>query len=221
MAVRPEKKSTFKMVPMALAALLTVIGTHSRHLPMHQRDQNRHKRTPWHTNAGSHLRRLWRLFSFARRRSSTSAWSKPNVIPPVPLTFACEKRLRWANRWLPRGAASSLHDVARQGFDGSTECLCKHHGRSSVRHAVQHTATMSTITATSARMVSVDSPRLRSPQPKTPFPAQDAISEHSALPALAVLPLPCPRVVLLQGPSLRPPCAQSRLHSPFAMSSQT
>ena len=35
-AVRPEKKSNFKMVSMALAALLTVIGTHkpaSTHAP--------------------------------------------------------------------------------------------------------------------------------------------------------------------------------------------
>ncbi len=76
------------------------------------------------------------MFSFARRESSTSAWSKPTVIPPCRSRSRAEEACVWANRWLPRGAACSLHDGARQGFDGSAECLCKLQGRSSVRHEV-------------------------------------------------------------------------------------
>jgi hypothetical protein len=59
-----------------------------------------------------------------------------NRDPPRAAHVCVRKKHRWANRWLPRGAASSLHDVAHEGFDGSADCLCKLQGRTSVRHEV-------------------------------------------------------------------------------------
>ncbi len=58
-----------------------------------------------------------------------------NRDPPVP-HVRVQKKHWCANRWLRRGAASSLHDVAHEGFDGSADCLCKLQGRTSVRHEV-------------------------------------------------------------------------------------
>jgi hypothetical protein len=63
-AVRPEQKSYFKMVPMALFDLSTVIGTNkpaSTHAPTctHARaDEHRHIRTHGHRNACNHPCRL-------------------------------------------------------------------------------------------------------------------------------------------------------------------
>jgi hypothetical protein len=63
--------------------------------------------------------------------------AQANRDPPVPLTLACERSIGvWPHRRLPCGAASALRDVARQGLDGSADCLCKLHSCTSVRHEV-------------------------------------------------------------------------------------
>jgi hypothetical protein len=142
-AVRLEKQSNFKMVSMALAALLTVIGTHkpaSTHAPTCTRARNGSTKALTHTRAHECMQPPAQVVTLAFvcaaaliDRSTVQAERDP----PVPLTFACGRRVGvGANRWLPCGAAPALHDGAHQGFDGSAERLCKHHGRSSVRHEV-------------------------------------------------------------------------------------
>ena len=118
---------------------LTVIGTHkppSTHAPTYthaRADEHRHTRTHGHGHTSA-----WQVvplfFCLAALIHLTMIQAKSD--PSMPLTFACERRIEGANRWLPRGAASPVHDVARQGLDGSADSLCKLHGCTSVRHEV-------------------------------------------------------------------------------------
>ena len=52
--------------------------------------------------------------------------------PPVPLTFACERRIGALIDGCRGGAAPSLHDGAHKGLDGSAERLSKLLGCTSV-----------------------------------------------------------------------------------------
>ena len=103
-----------------------------------------------------------------------------NRDPPVPL-MVMRKKHRGASRWLPCGAASSLHDVACQRFDGSAERLCELHGLTSVRdevpaygqyehnHSCQHKTCRNTIalpsSITSTLSFSKSHARARAPLP--------------------------------------------------------
>jgi hypothetical protein len=204
---------------------------------MHQRarvretDPHRHERTHGLTNAGSHPRRLWRLFLFARRRSSTSAWSKPDVIPPVPLTFACESSISvWANRFLvvqrPHSTTSLVRGsmAARNAHANTTAAL-----RCATR--CRHMANMSTITAASTKRVGTLSHSPPQSPPLSPF--LNLTHAHAPPSPRTAPPRPClppPRLPVLNNPSLRgartrphfisPSCAVP-LEQTFDMSPQT
>ncbi len=144
-AVPRELISNFKMVTMALVALLTVIGTYkpaSTHAPTHT-----HARAEEHTQSHTRAHECMQppaqvvtlfvcpatLVDLTNMAQATCDPPRPSHSPAMSLGAKEESR---ANRWLRRGAASSLHDVARQGFDGSTDCFGKLHGRTSLRNEV-------------------------------------------------------------------------------------
>ena len=108
--------------------------------------------------------------------------------PPWPLTFACGRSIGvCANRWLPIGAASSLHDGARQGFDGSTECLCKLQGRSSVRHEVPAYCHYEYNRSNKRNLGTLRTPRARSAP--APLPSRSARAQSQFTKPFCAVPL--------------------------------
>ena len=157
-AVRPEKQSDFKMVPMALFALLTVIGTHepsSTHAPTctHARaDEPRHKHTHRHTNKCMQPpAQVVTLVFFGSAALIDLSMYQAKRDPPLALTFACERsiggriddcpavQLPHSTTALVRG--SMVARSAYANFPAALRCVPR----------CRHSANMNTITATSDR----------------------------------------------------------------------
>jgi hypothetical protein len=105
LAARPEEKSNFKIVLMALFALVTVIGSDkpaSTHAPTCTHARIRSTQAQTHTRAHKCRQPPAQVVTLAFVCAGVLidlSMVQANRDPPVPLTFACERSIGvWSNR---------------------------------------------------------------------------------------------------------------------------